>query len=304
MKPFRLESPASLDEALEILGQRGQRARVLAGGTDLLVIMQDDHWTAPDVVLSLMRLERDLRYVRRRGDTFQIGALATYTDVLESPLLREGARLLVMAGAEVGSPQIRNRGTLAGNIATASPSGDTLPALYCLGAEVVLRGKGGERVLAIEECFAGPKQNTFRPDEMIVEIRFAAPPASARSFFYKVGPRRAQAITKVTVAGQFTLDEGRLEQCRLALGAVAPTVLRAKRTEQLLTGQPLSGPLIEQAAIRIREECAPIDDIRSEAWYRREITGTLLSRGLRSLVDPSVSPNQVFPDAAPGGVCP
>jgi len=296
LPPFQLETPDTLERALDILDQQGQRAQVLAGGTDLLVAMQDDHRSAPGVVLSLMKLEPQLRYIRQEGDRIHIGPLATYTDVIESSLLREGAPLLVLAASEVGSLQIRNRGTLAGNIATASPSGDTLPALYCLGAEVVVRSRKGERALAIEDGFLGPKQHAFRPEEMVVEIRFPCPPPGTKDFFYKVGPRRAQAITKVTVAGHFALENDRVKQCRLALGAVAPTVVRAKHTEQLLTGQLLSNPLIEQASQQVKEECSPIDDIRSESWYRREMVGTLLRRGLRSLVDPSVSPCRVFPE--------
>ncbi len=296
MNPFQLESPSSLDKALGILAERKEQARILAGGTDLLVEMQDDYWPAPEIVLSLRNLEEGLRYIRQRGDTMHLGALATYTDILDSPVLRESAPLLLLASAEVGSPQIRNRGTLAGNVAMASPAGDAIPALYCLDAEVELRSRSVRRVLAIEDCFLRPKQNAFQPDEMIVEIRFPVPPPEAKVFFYKVGPRLAQAITKVTVAGLVVLQGERVEQCRLAFGAVAPTVRRAVRSEALLAGQTLCGDLIERASELAKEECSPIDDIRSEGWYRREMVATLLRRGLWSILDPSVSPCRVFPD--------
>jgi CO/xanthine dehydrogenase FAD-binding subunit len=208
----------------------------------------------------------ELRGIRRREDTLVIGALATYTDLIGSPLVRRRLPILVEASRQVGSPQIQNRGTLAGNVANASPAGDTLPVLAVAEATIVLRSAGGERRVPFGSFYTGYRQTVMRPDELIVEVE--VPPVDGRQWFRKVGTRAAQAISKVVMAAV------RAPRPRVALGSVAPTVVRVPRTEAVLAG---GGSLAEAQAVLV-DEIAPIDDLRSTAAYRRRVSANLLAQ--------------------------
>ena len=205
-----------------------------------------------------------------RGDVLSIGALATHTDLITSPLVRRRIPMLVAAAREVGGVQIQNRGTLGGNVANASPAGDTLPVLAVADAIVVLRSAAGTRRVPFNGFYTGYRQSVRRPDELIVG--FEIPAIQGRQWFRKVGTRAAQAISKVVIAG--VAPAGRAGGVRVALGSVGPTVVRATRTEAALD----AGVAIEDAQRTLLEEIAPIDDIRSTADYRRRVAANLLAR--------------------------
>ena len=258
-----LLQPRALDEALRLL--RDERPLVpLAGCTDLYVgfhfgSVRDERF------LDLSGL-RALRGIRLHGGALVIGALTTYAELIRSPLVRRRLPMLIAASREVGSPQIQNRGTLGGNVANASPAGDTLPVLAVAEATVVLCSVDGERRVPFGSFYTGYRKTVMRPDELIVAIE--VPRVEGRQWFRKVGTRAAQAISKVVMAAV------RAPQPRVALGSVAPTVVRVPRTEAVLAR---GGSLAEAQAVLL-DEIAPIDDLRSTAAYRRRVSANLLAQ--------------------------
>jgi CO/xanthine dehydrogenase FAD-binding subunit len=218
--------------------------------------------------LNLWRLDR-LRGIRRTRDTLVIGALATYTDIIRSPLVRRHLPMLAAAAREVGGVQIQNRGTIGGNVANASPAGDTLPVLAAADATVVLGSAAGTRRVAITSFYTGYRRSVMRPEELI--LGFEIPPVRGRQWFRKVGTRAAQAISKVVIAG---VGPARGSPPRIAVGSVAPTVVRLPQTEAALA----AGAPIAEAQRTLLHEIAPIDDLRSTAEYRRRVAANLLAR--------------------------
>jgi len=258
-----LRQPRSLAQALRWLRDDGPLVP-LAGCTDLYVGVHFGAAPGP-CFLDLADLA-PLRGIRLRGDTLSIGALTTHAELFGSPLVRRRLPMLAAAAREVGSPQIQNRGTLGGNVANASPAGDTLPVLAVAEAEVVLRSADGERRVPFTSFYTGYRQTVMRRDELIV--RFEIPPVRGRQWFRKIGTRAAQAISKVVIAAV------RAPAPRVALGSVAPTVVRLPRTETLLA----SGGTLAEAQALLQDEIAPIDDIRSTAAYRRRVAANLLAQ--------------------------
>ena len=278
---FEYARPESLRQALEILEQGDERVKVLAGGTDLLVFIQEGV-ISPRLVVDLGGIA-ELKSIEEKYERIRLGALVTHEEAAASPLIREKAGVLREACAEVGSPQIRSRGTIGGTLVTASPSGDVIPALVALGASLALTSLHGERAVSIEEFFTGVKKTVIRHDELLTFVSFPSAEPSARGFFKKLGQRKALAISKVSVAACLDLQQGAVRSCRIALGAVAPTVIRATKTEAYLQGKKLDRGTIAQAARIVSSESRAITDLRSEADYRNEMTGVLLERGLEEI---------------------
>jgi len=243
----------------------------MAGCTDLYVSL--NFGTLKDTrFLDLWGLD-GLRAIAMRGDRLTIGALTTHADLIRSPLVRRRIPMLALAAREVGGVQIQNRGTLGGNVANASPAGDTLPALAAADAVVVLRSAGETRRVPFTDFYTGYRQSVKRPVELITG--FEIPAIHGRQWFRKVGTRAAQAISKIVMAGVApSIRDGTGDAPRIALGSVAPTVIRATRTEEALAG---GAPLDEAQRILV-QEIAPIDDIRSTAEYRRRVASNLLAQ--------------------------
>ena len=258
-----LLQPRTLDEALRLLRDEGPLVP-LAGCTDLYVGLHFGTLREPRF-LDLQGL-RALRGIRLRGETLVIGAMTTYAELIASPLVRRRLPILAEASRTVGSPQIQNRGTLGGNVANASPAGDTLPVLAVAEASVVLQSADGQRRVPFGSFYTGYRKTVMRPDELIVAIE--VPPVEGRQWFRKVGTRAAQAISKVVMAAV------RGTAPRIALGSVAPTVVRLPDTEALLAG----GGSLAAAQAMLMEEIRPIDDLRSTAAYRRRVSANLLAQ--------------------------
>ena len=236
----------------------------LAGCTDVYVNL--NFGTLPSKrFLNLWNLD-SLRRITMRGKLLSIGALATYSDLIRSPLVRRRIPILAAAAREIGGVQIQNRGTIGGNVINASPAGDTLPVLAVAEADLVLQSASGRRRVPFRSFYTGYRQSVRRPDELLVSVEVA--PLSGRQWFRKVGTRAAQAISKVVMAAI------RADPPRIAFGSVAPTVVRVPRTEEHLAS---GGPIGEAKAILARE-IAPIDDLRSSAAYRRRVCENLLER--------------------------
>jgi xanthine dehydrogenase small subunit len=255
--------PRSLREALRLLHDEGPLVP-LAGCTDVYVGLH--FGTVPGRrFLDLHRLP-ELRGIRRDREALVIGALTTYRELIASPLVRRRLPILAEASRWIGSPQIQSRGTLGGNIANASPAGDALPVLAVAEATVVLRDVDGERRVPFTSFYTGYRQTVMRPDELIVAIEVR--PVEGRQWFRKVGTRAAQAISKVVMAAV------RAPRPRIALGSVAPTVVRTPRTEAVLAG----GGTLAEAQAALMDEIRPIDDLRSTAAYRRRVSANLLGQ--------------------------
>jgi xanthine dehydrogenase small subunit len=276
-------SPASLAEAYLLLAERRESAKIIAGGTDLMVLMNAHLLDAAEFI-DIWRVD-ELRSISDEGDHVRIGALVTYTELIRSPLIREHAPALVAASRTIGAVQIQNRGTIGGNIANASPAGDSLPVLAAYDAELEIGSARGERRVGFNQFYTGYRRTVLEPDELIVAVRIPKLRPTERDFFWKVGTRRAQAISKAVLAARASITNGVIESIAIAVGSVAPTVIRAPQTESLLASGPLTPALVEQAREMIASEVAPITDLRSTEHYRRTVTGNVLVKFLRHLGD-------------------
>lgn len=257
-----MRTASSLDDALRIL--RDEKRAPVAGATDVYVAV--NFGTLEHKRLLDIWNVRELRTVAEQGDTLVVGALATYTSLIRSPLIARRLPMLIEASRQVGGVQIQNRGTLGGNVANGSPAGDSLPVLAAADAVVVLRSLDNERRVPITEFYTGYRATVMRDDELIVAIE--VPPVEGKQWFRKVGTRAAQAISKIVVAGV------RSPTPRIAFGSVAPTVVRVPLTERALS----SGGGIDEAVRVLSGEIKPIDDIRSTAEYRMRVAANLLRR--------------------------
>jgi CO/xanthine dehydrogenase FAD-binding subunit len=274
-------SPATLLEAYAALAERGSKVKVIAGGTDLMVLMNAHLLDAADF-LDIWRVE-ELRGISDEGDQLRIGALTTYTQLINSPMIRQHAPSLVAASRTIGAIQIQNRGTIGGNIVNASPAGDSLPVLAAFDAEIEIGSARGVRSVAFNQFYTGYRRTVLEPDELVIAVRLAKLKENERDFFWKVGTRRAQAISKTVLAARAIATDGVIESISIGVGSVAPTVIRAPQTERLLTGTTLTPELIAQAQHTISEEVSPITDLRSTEHYRRTVTGNVLAKFLRQL---------------------
>src|SRR4051812_36892366 len=259
-------------------------ARPIAGGTDLMVNLTGELGEPPERIVDLWGVDA-LRGIAIEGDAIVIGALTTYTDIRRSALCREHLPVLVEAAATIGAAQIQNRGTIGGNIATASPAGDTLPVLLAADASFVLGSVRGERTVAASAFWPAYRETALARDELLVRINIPLA-AGYELRFRKIGTRRAQSISKVVMAlgwweGGPGAPSAAWRDVRLALGSVAATPIRAAATEAALEGRPPTPETADRAAEVLAAELAPIDDVRSTAEYRRLVAARVLHRFIR-----------------------
>lgn len=280
--------PHSLDEALHLLAEHAGRARLVAGGTD--VVVELSRGIRPTSTLIDLTRVPELRGIRDEGSVITLGALTTHNDVVASAACRERLTPLAEACWEVGAPQIRTRGTIAGNLATASPANDTITPLAALNAEVVLVSLRGERTLPLRDFYLGFRQTALAPDELVREIRVPALTPAHRGRFVKLGLRRAQAISVIDFAVVLTFENDLVTDARIALGALAPTIVRAEAAEAALVGQPLTPESCQHAATLAEAAASPIDDVRASAGYRRQTLRNLVAATLLDLAEPGPSP--------------
>ena len=279
-------APRSLAEALRVLASGP--ASVLAGGTDLMPQSRAGRVRFAPTMLNVRGID-ELRGVTRSTNGIEIGALTTITDLLEDPAIRDRAPVLHKACDHFASSQIRNAATLGGNICNASPAGDTLVPLLVLGASVVLASAAPEgivkRRLPLAEFLVGPGRTARRPDELLVAVQAPLPAAGWVDRYVKFGARPALDISAIALAVGGTLREGRLEDARVAFGAVAPTAIRAGEAERELSAGPLDRARIDRAVDAADAAIRPISDVRASDWYRRELVHNLLRRVLNDVCD-------------------
>ncbi|MCX8118585.1 MAG: xanthine dehydrogenase family protein subunit M [Desulfobacterota bacterium] len=286
MNRFDYLKPRTLEEVFRLLDQYGDRARLIAGATDLLVMIRQKK-LSPDVLISLRGIP-GLDHVESNGE-FKIGALVTHRRIEQSEEIRRYFPILSLASGQLGSVQVRNVGTLGGNLCTASPSAETAPALLVYEAQVHLVSEKGERCLPLETFFLGPGETALGKKEVLKEVLLPYPPTHSRGVYLKLGRRRSVDLAVVNVAVLLTLNPSTriCERARIALGAVAPTPIRAKKAEKVLEGNPLEDRLIERAAEEARQECHPITDIRGSAEYRKAMVGVLVEKAIRQSIEGS-----------------
>jgi carbon-monoxide dehydrogenase medium subunit len=283
MNRFEYFEPATLGEAVTLLGECKGKASLLAGGTDLLVEIKE-HLRQPDWVINIKRIPgiAALSYDAEAGLRF--GALVTARAVETSPVVQQKYPGLAQAVRELGSIQVRNRATVVGNICRASPSADTLPPLIADGASARIYGPSGERVVALEAFFTGPGQTVLKPDELVTEIVVPPPPPRTGRIYIKHGRRKAMELATVGVAVSLTMAGNTCREVRIALGAVAPTPIRATQAEELLRDQVMNERVIETASKAAMVEARPIGNVRASAEYRRQMVGVLTRRAVTHAV--------------------
>lgn len=267
--------PASLAETLKLLANANTRGPVLAGGTDLMVQWVSGLRPIPHRVISIAVVE-ELQGITEDEGTVIVGAGVTHAAIRSSAVIGKHLPALAAAAATIGGAQIQNRGTIAGNVANASPAGDLPPALLVTDGSVIVASARGERTIPLASFFKDYKKVALAPDELIV--RFILPKKSAQTleYFRKIGPRESQAISKVVGACRITLNRGMIMAAAIAFGSVAPTVVRLYELESWLEGQVLDEAVIDEAEQHARVEVKPIDDIRSTAEYRKWLVGRIV----------------------------
>jgi xanthine dehydrogenase iron-sulfur cluster and FAD-binding subunit A len=275
---------ATTEEAIRLLGEKGGSARIVAGGTDLILELERGVRRGIHTLIDITRIPGLDQITLDEDNVIHLGPMVTHNHCAGSKLIRERAFPLARAAWEVGAPQIRNRGTVAGNLITASPANDTITPLMALGAWVVLASARGERKVMLQDFYTGVRKTVMQPDEILADIAFPALKKNQHGTFIKLALRRAQAISVINVAVVLGLEAATVQSASITLGAVAPTIIHAEEAEQYLAGKELTEEVITEAARLAMEAAHPIDDIRGSAAYRREMVRVCTARGLRSLL--------------------
>jgi carbon-monoxide dehydrogenase medium subunit len=278
-------SPTSLSEAVGLLGKAGPAARIVAGATDLILELERGVRSGIDTLIDITRLPNLDGIAVGADGWIHLGPLVTHNMAAGSRLVVERAYPLARACWEVGAPQIRNRGTIAGNLITASPANDSITPLMALDARVTLRSGSGERVVPLESFYTGVRKTVMAPDEVLTDIALRPLASGGRGTFVKLALRRAQAISVVNVAVVARFEGDEVSEARVVLGAVAPTVLRAMAAEQSLVGRRLTREVMEEAARLAASSSRPIDDLRASAEYRNEMVRICTLRALRAIAE-------------------
>ena len=279
-EPLEIYQPTSLQEASRLLKENGPGGRFLAGGTDLVIAMKEKG-LVPKYVVDLKRIPGLTGICENSDGSITLGALTTMREIEISPLISRKFPFLAQSAAEVGSIQIRNRATVGGNMANATPSADVAPSLIALNAMTTIVGANGRRIVALEDFFRGPGQTIMTANEILTEIMIPKTPSRLVGEYIKFSPREMMDLAYVGVAVAYTLGEQRrCEDVRIVLGAVAPTPIRARRAEAAVEGQALTEALAEKVGEIAAEESKPISDVRSSADYRRAMVAAMTKRAL------------------------
>lgn len=283
MENFEYFEPKTVQEAVGLLVKYKRAAKLLAGGTDLMLGMKEG-FVQPRYLINLKTIKGldKIAYSKKGG--ISIGSLTTWTAILSSGAILEHYPILREAASLIGGYQIRNRGTIGGNICHASPSADSAPALMVYGAQCVVSGPRRERVIPIEEIFSGAQKTSLKPGEILTGFRIPTPDPKSKGCYLKFSPRKAMDLPIVGVGALVRASNGTFEEVKIALGAVAPTPIRARKAERFLVGKPVSDPSIRQAAEEAVNESRPITDLRASREYRlglvRELTGQAITQSL------------------------
>ncbi|MBN1266658.1 MAG: FAD binding domain-containing protein [Anaerolineales bacterium] len=281
----RYYTPESMNKAVQIHAEFGPESRVIAGATDLMLELERKLRPDVKVLVDITRIPGLDQISEDNQGWIHLGPLVTHNHAANSRLLVEKAFALAYACWMVGSPQIRNRGTIAGNLITASPANDTISPLMALGAKVTLQSAGGIREVALKDFYLGVRKTVMEPGEILVDIAFPAAAEGVRSSFYKLALRRAQAISVVNAAVVLEMDGKKVKKAAITLGSVAPTIIHAGEAEVYLAGKELSEDVMEEVGRLSMEAARPIDDLRASAAYRKQMVRVSVMRILRSIAE-------------------
>jgi xanthine dehydrogenase iron-sulfur cluster and FAD-binding subunit A len=274
----------SIEAAVEALANEGESARIIAGGTDLILEIERGVRQGIHTIIDITKIPGLDEITEDQNGVIHMGPLVTHNHVVASPLIREKAYALLQACWEVGSPQIRNRGTIAGNLVTASPANDAISPLMALDAKLKLLSTRGERIVSLSDFYLGVRKTVMAPDEVITDIFFDAPKPDQHSFFIKTALRRAQAISVINISLLLEISAGVIRNAQITLGAAAPTIIHAVEAEHYLAGKTLDEGVITQAAVLIADAARPISDIRGSADYRGYMMGVIGKRALTAIL--------------------
>lgn len=277
---FDFHEPTTVDEACQILAEYGTKAKLIAGGTDLMVNLKKK-LLAPEQVVSISRVEA-LQGLASSSQGVKIGACFTVADIATSAVIERQWSALCAGAKALGTPLVRNRATIGGNLGSARPAADLPPSLMCYGARAVLQKTGGQRTVPLDKFFLGVGLTEIAPDEILIEIEIDAPPPYSGAGYLNLGVRKAQDCNIVNVASFLTLEgpDGPINNARIVLGCVGPTHLRSPSAEKLLIGEKPTPALFAKAGEAARQDCTPIDDFRGSAAYKSAMVGELTSRTL------------------------
>ncbi len=273
---------SSVEEVLKILDKEGSSAKIIAGGTDLVLELKKKMHSSIDTLIDINRIE-DLDFVSERDGIIYIGPNVTHNKCIVEKILLDNAMPLVKAAHSIGAPQIRNVGTVLGNLITASPANDTIPPLIALDASLTLRSVKEERIVKLSEFYSGVRRTCLRDNEMVVDVHFNKMSSNQRGSFNKYLLRQTHAISVANTAVILTFDDEKIIDARIALGAVAPTIIRASKAEAYLIGKKLNSESIQQAAILAGESAEPITDVRATLKYRNHIISILVEQALHDI---------------------
>jgi len=286
---FEFHEPTTLSAACEIMAALREKARPLAGGTDLVVNMKKKQ-IRPDHVVSLSKID-DLRGIVQENGLLKIGACVTAADLAASEVIRKSLSALAEAAGVLGSPLIRNLATIAGNLVTARPAADLPPPLIAYGARAVLTKRSGERSVDLNDFFIGPGETLMAPDEILTKVVIEAPRGRHGDSYIKLGVRQTLEISLVNLAACISFEDpgGTIADARVVLGSVGPIPIRARSAEDILKGELPSEALFERAGEAARRDARPIDDFRGSAEYRRDMVGVLTRRALKTAFNRATS---------------
>jgi len=275
----------SIEHAVEALAEAGESGRIIAGGTDLILELERGVRKGISVIIDITKIPGlDEIYEDDEG-IVHLGPLVTHNHVVASPLIREKAFALLQACWEVGSPQIRNRGTVAGNLITASPANDAISPLMALDAKVTLESNRGKRIIPLADFYTGVRKTVMEADEILTDIFFDAPGEEHQSYFIKTALRKAQAISVINLSVLLKMNDGKVEDAVVTMGAAAPTIIHAEDAESYLLGKTLDEEVISKAGEKTAEAARTISDLRGSAAYRNYMIGVIAKRALTAIRD-------------------
>jgi len=283
--PFDYKIPKALDEACRLLWQADGKAKIIAGGTDLVIGLRNGD-LYPQSLIDITKIE-ELRKIEEKNGTVSIGAAVTHSEIASSPLLRKFGKILSEAASEIGSPQIRNLGTIGWNIINASPAADTIPPLMVLDAMAKVVSKEGEKEVPLGQLFKGAYQTSLKPYEILVQIKFQKPPSDMKSSFVRLARREAMAIARMSVAIALRMGQkkGLTEDIRISLGAVTPTPQRMSDVEAYLKGKYPDEELLKMASKKVSEAVIRRTGIRPSTSYKRPVVEALFIRAMRKALE-------------------
>mgnify|MGYP006278453273 CR=1 FL=1 len=274
---------SSIEQVLDILDRKKEKARIVVGGTDLVLEMRQGMHEQVETLIDISRMPGSDLISRDQEGKIHLGPTVTHNHCMASRIIRDHALPLALSCWEVGAPQIRNGGTIVGNLVTASPANDTIVPLMAQDAVLKIRSRSQERTVRLEDFYTGVRKTVLQPDEMVTEVIFTGLEPNQRGIYLKMGLRKAQAISIVNLTAVLTMEGKTIQDASVTLGAVAPTIIHAVNVEEFLQGKELTEDVYRKAGEVAKEDVSPIDDVRGTAGYRVAISEVLVRRGLREI---------------------